>query len=515
MALLATVTAAFVLMSVPLRAELPKNKLETLANDVEQSLGAEKPQIEARPVIPGGSSRTLITRLRGAIDRADLVQIQTVLEQLGGSLDSAPLRDRCAQAALEVRTLREAKEKELLAEITRAVKRATDAVRAATKSPDLDEILLELGKFRNMRQEQALSGPLNSALAEMEHVIRFVTFWQDYIAQSEGGDTKAAQETLRKMTEIPPNTLIPRSELLARRYGVIGPQPSPAPSSTPPQLVPLELKTPEDLLPAIEKMTALFNKPDHIRGEERSALQRFIASLTGLANAYHEFKAGLATKLEIVASVPSGPDKFAAVIAPVRAQIIKLVLPRYLGLPPTMTPKPDEGIHEFLDRVGQDAVKKGDFLLAARARETQITLRDGKAPEVRENSQAALYVAAHNQEIAGQYALAVASYQKALATGSDLVPPKIIGDRLARIKAAHPKEFETGMETFLTPRMPPEFLKTFLGPGFPPHGPHGPQGPPGPRRPGPPQNAVLEVPPVKASPSPSASPPSASTPSKP
>ncbi|PYI94363.1 MAG: hypothetical protein DME97_02590 [Verrucomicrobia bacterium] len=481
------VTVLFALTLSALAAELPDKKLEKLADDIQQALQTEKPeQKEPRPISPRDSSSMLLTTLRGAIARADLGQLQTVLEQLVAYLDSAALRDRCTQAAEEVRVLREAKEKETLAEIDRAVKRATTAVREAMKSSDLDEILLELGKFRNMRQDQFSSREVSSALAEMEHVIRFVTYWQDYIAQSEGGDTKAAQDTLRRMVEIPPNTLIPRSELLARRYGVIAsqssPSPSAAPSATQAPMAPLVLKTPDDLIPAIEKMTALFNTPNQVKGEERTALQHFIGAMTSLSNAYAEFKAGLTTKLEIVASDPSRPDKFGPVLAPIRAQVLKLVLPRYLGLPPALAPKPDEGVQEFLDRV--------------------------KMPEINRPSQAALYVTAHNQEIAGQYDLAVASYQRALASGTDLIPPKVIGDRLARIKAEHPTEFAAGLEAFLTPRMPaipPEFMNYFPG-GLP--------GPP--RRPGPPQNPVMQVP--AASPSPFTFPapaPSSGPPSKP
>jgi hypothetical protein len=235
-------------------------------------------------------------------------------------------------------------------------------------------------------------------------------------------------------------------------------------------------------------------------------LQHFIGAMTSLSNAFAEFKAGLTTKVEIVASDPSRPDKFGPVLAPIRAQVLKLVLPRYLGLPATLAPKPEEGVHEFLDRVVDLAVKKSDFLLAAHTRDTQIILREGKMPEANQPSQAALYVTAHNQEVAGQYDLAVASYQHALASGTDLIPPNVIGDRLARIKAEHPKEFATGLEAFLTPRMPaipPELMNYFPG---------GPPGPP--RRPGPPQNPVMQVPAVSPSPftfpapAPSSAPPS-------
>jgi hypothetical protein len=488
-------------------AELELNKLQTLANDIEKTVIVEQPEPkkqESHPVVQ--NERFLLSNFRGAISRGDLNQLQSTLEQLAAVLGSAPLRERCVRAAADIRALREAKDKEARAEFERLVQRATEAVRNATKTPDLDEILIELNKFRRARQDQAYSQP-NSVATELDQVIRFVTFWQDYIAQSEGHNTKAAEDTLRNMAGEPANALIPRSEILARRYGTLAPVETPASASPTPSpkqdpMAQLVLKTPDDLLPAIEKMTALYKTPNQVTGEERIALSNFIAAMSSLANSYAEFKAGLTTKIEIVAT-DHVRDQFGPVLVPIRAQILKLVLPRYLGLPPDFKPKPDEAVQEFLDRVIDDAVKKGDFLLAAQGRETQTVLRQGKVPDTKESSQAALFIAAHNQEVASQYALAVTSYQRALATGTDVIPPKIIGDRLAKIKAEHPQEFASGLDTFLTPRMPelpPGFSEMYL----PPNAQRSPH------RPGPPQSTILQVPaPPAASETPSPAPSSA------
>lgn len=59
-----------------------------------------------------------------------------------------------------------------------------------------------------------------------------------------------------------------------------------------------------------------------------------------------------------------------------------------------------------------------------------------------------------NQERAKQYAMAVISFQGALKTGSQLLPAEIIGDHLEAIKAAHPQEFEQGMQLALNPPTP-------------------------------------------------------------
>ena len=63
-------------------------------------------------------------------------------------------------------------------------------------------------------------------------------------------------------------------------------------------------------------------------------------------------------------------------------------------------------------------------------------------------------LAALNQEAAGQYALAVVSYQNALKTSNTNIPAKLIGDKLAAIQKDHPKEYEQGMQLVLSPPAP-------------------------------------------------------------
>jgi len=65
------------------------------------------------------------------------------------------------------------------------------------------------------------------------------------------------------------------------------------------------------------------------------------------------------------------------------------------------------------------------------------------------------FLAAWNQETAGQYAPAVISYQLALRVPSDSVPVKIIAEHLAAIQRDHPKEYEEGMQLYLDRYKPP------------------------------------------------------------
>lgn len=64
------------------------------------------------------------------------------------------------------------------------------------------------------------------------------------------------------------------------------------------------------------------------------------------------------------------------------------------------------------------------------------------------------FLAGLNQEKAKQYSLAVASFQAALKTGSQIVSPELIGEHLEAIRAQYPTEFEKGVQIALNPPQP-------------------------------------------------------------
>jgi hypothetical protein len=223
--------------------------------------------------------------------------------------------------------------------------------------------------------------------------------------------------------------------------------------------------------------------------------------LSDLERVHEQFKAGLPTEIPVTDetrqwNLPAEP------FVQLRTQLIGLVLPRYLGLLAKTTLRANEGPEEFLSRVAAEAVNRQDYLLAARARTTQAILREGRNqvsdPRVLAlEEQARLFVSAANQENAGQYALAVCSYERALASGSDLVPGHVVGKRLAALQAAHPEQFREGYESFLNPN----------GMSFPQMAAQGPMRPPGP-----PRMPVLSVPPSSVPPLSPPSPTATSTP---
>lgn len=505
---LAAVTAA--ITAVP--AEDGDGELEKLAAQIQQEVDARKDAkgdvrsaLDQPELILGG-------QLRAAIAGGNAGQIETSLRELSSYLESADLRRQSQELAAKYHLKRAAEEKEELARVETALQQAGEAVRTAKVPADLDATLSALGAVRERREfgEQA-SSALALAEQKAQPTLQFVKLWQDYLAQDAAGDTTAVHETLERLAGLEGGvTLIPRSQILSLLHPAertLRGVPKAAAGTPDVEDILGQIKTPADLHGALQQLEKL-RTDDH---EERGDLRLTLQTLSLLEEAYREFQAGLSTRVETVAPKASSSAPSQSLIASVRAQIISLVLPRYLGLPEDVRANAGEGPHPFLDRIAADAAARGDYLLVAKARETQRLLRDGTAYNGSDNSQAGLFVTACNQEAAGQFSLAVGSFERALASPSDIVPPKVIGGHLAAIKADHPQDFQQGIDSYLSPPLS-RFGPGSYPPGYPPGRPPGRMGMPGYN--GPDQQApspALAIPAASPRPaaaaSPSASPP--------
>ena len=447
-------------------------KLEKLATAIQQVVEKNK---ELKPSQPGAyqdAGRMLLAQLRSAILRNDTAQIESALQGLSCTIDPEPLRTQCEDLSVQMRGEREAREKKTAEEINAALKRASEAVRTAKKAADLDDVLHALGQLGERRNEQPSSNAVSSALNKVQPMQQFVARWQDYLANLASGNTQAASEALNHLAgnyNMNQPDLIPRSEILARIQSLKQPRKktnadNPAKESQPDELVvekPLrfdksartivfDIKKLDELNGVVQAFENLKLKPEF--GDYNQSINATLDTLLPLNRAYLELKSGLATNIDISTR---NPDKspLQDEIVPLRAELILLALPRYLGLPPKTAPKQGEGPYDFLSRITEEAIARKDYLLAARARETQRLLQEGSHRDPNAKSQAELFVTANNQEVAGQYPLAVLSYERALASGTDLVPPNIIGERLTAIQADHPKEFQLGLDLYLSPPM--------------------------------------------------------------
>jgi hypothetical protein len=328
----------------------------------------------------------------------------------------------------------------------------------------LDEPIKGLSRFRNSSYSDRNSEEVRAALNKVDPAINFLKRWQEYVIARKGANPERPRQILHDLTSNDNGDLVPRSQLLAELQKYPTEQET---RSAGPRL--------EQIDEIVSKANSLDRVPEAIK-ELRAIQSRRPPSpgsdgLTGTLNAlisidrtYREFQAGLPTKLDGPAMGPQ--DLASAAVTPLKAQLLLLVLPRYLNAPPDLNPRPSETVQGYLQRVIDEARARTDGGLLSRARDAQKLLT-GSYQTTNEPQGMALIAAAKNQEAAGQYAFAVASYQNALRNGADAVPAKWIGEKLTALKQAHPTEYEEGIRLFLAPPARPEFFGSF------PRGPMG------------------------------------------
>lgn len=497
-----TSLAAAVLLSgaASLFGQSSAERLKALEAAMQKEMEARKPAADAdadtdvsgrRGVEMG---RMILGQLRAAVARGALGQEQTeqVLSQLPAYFSSEAVKKEAESLAAELRKEREEKESAELAQIQSAIKQAGDAVRSAKKPADLDAALGELAKFRAAREGVYASSPkLRAALNETQAAQQFAARWQDYLAALDAGNRDSAISALQSATSYSENVnIIPRSEILARLEDLKkqprtsgrsadGREESGSTGERVSEIM-AKTKTLGDMAAAIKALRKLQNEPQRTDNFNGYLISATLGALSGMEKTYREFLAGFPTG--IVAPGQGNEANAAPEIVPLKAQLLMLVLPRFLNLPADMHPKPGEAVQPFLERIIVEARNRGDGALVARTREAQNLLVRGSASTTGISGDAAAlaeYNAGRNREAAGEWMLAVMSYENALKIGSDAVPAKAIGERLAAIRAAHPKDYEMGVEHMLNP--PPSNYPNpyFPRPMMPPAGaavtpPHAP-----------------------------------------
>ena len=176
--------------------------------------------------------------------------------------------------------------------------------------------------------------------------------------------------------------------------------------------------------------------------------------LKTILQAYHAYQAGLPCQLPVRPNTSNpGTVEASDAVLPLRVEVLLLTAPRILNVGENLKPTAGETIDKYLVRVMADAQERADAGLIGRVRELQDVL-SGKQNTGSSLGFLQTLLAAQNQEVAGQFAPAVISYQLTLKTGGELVPAKAIGQRLDGIKAAHPEDYEKGLQLFLSNQTP-------------------------------------------------------------
>ncbi len=405
------------------------------------------------------------------LENSDSPQFSESLTQVAAYFTSEAVIKKIAELQKELRTERETAARATLGKIQNTLDAAAKAVRTAKVPADLDEVIAELGKFRQHQYRQN-SEEIQAAIARVEPTLRFVTQWQNYLSARNIGNYKAAQETLRNLTNNDSLSLLPRSELLAllnkppetEKQTTNTQDKFVSPDETVEEIV-SRVKSLDDLENALRELRKLAQGQRRIN-QDANSVNSVINALLPINRSYQEFKAGLAVNIEIGTNYSGNDGGIGSKqIAQLKSELQLAVLPRYVGAPEGTKAKPGEDIQTFLNRLAAEAKERGDIAVGIRTREAMRLISRGNSFTQNDASAYNSYIAGQNQETAEQYFQAVVSYQAALKSGSDLLPAKIIGQRLAAIKASHPKDYEEAMAHILNPpvRAYPADM-----PGYPP-----------------------------------------------
>ncbi len=350
---------------------------------------------------------------------------------------------------------KEAKGREMVAKLEGYLKGIVEKLSQATAPEALDPVLEDLNKNGatdgDYEGDYDQSNPaVAKTLRRLSSARQYVIYWQDYLQARKTGNRQKALEVLSSLSQ-QSGGLMPRSQLLSLMEQEKGAADEPA-------RILAQIKKLDDIQEALKALSKVQNTSRYY--ESGGSFSEVISTLGRLEKNYREFLAGLPVQLELFGQSfdsNSGASAGKINLVPLKAEFLLLVLPRTLGMPEGAKPKDGETVLQFMDRVMAEARDRGDGLACERIRQVQQTLsRSGNSAD---SGGLRDYLSAQNQMEAGQFMLAVVSLQKALGSGSDLVPSKRIGLMLEELQKGHPKEFEQGMAEFLTPR--PQF-----DPGF-------------------------------------------------
>ncbi len=425
-------------------------------------------------IYPMGRALTVETfDLEVQRDGANELNIEQLAQQLMAAHPSDAVQSAGEDLIAQLESRRKTRIDAYTSEANAVLAKVPDAVTQAKKPSDLDEILKDLQTLQNPQGAvgYGYDGPPVLATKIMA-TFQFVTQWQDYLSALGSGNAERAQNSLRMILEnrqLDAPHFFPRSEILARMVEAEGRKPAdaaPGGEVMDPDVILAKITKPEELEPALPEL-ARIAPPPGMRPWDWSGLM-------ALAKARDDALAGFNVQLDLKLAM-NGPiwgDNVSRIVA----MELLVLLPHYFGTDVSDPPKEGETVNAYLDRLSASASAAGDLALLQRVLAVKVALGSPNGNFVAPSTQE--FLAGLSQDAGGQYEPAVISYENALRNADDFLPVRIVGERLAAIKAAHPDDFQQGLTAFLAPPSPGPYGNFYNGvalrpppqPGFPPGG---------------------------------------------
>lgn len=340
-----------------------------------------------------------------------------------------------------------------------------------------EDLILQINQFNQTHHYNSRNQRLGDLVGDLRGMKRFLESWKNYLAAMQRQNFDEARQTLdiamNSSSSI--NQLIfPRSELIDRwtqlteRIDQIEQLPD-----TYPEVI-NRIHSLEDIALAIQEIEKLQSYASDVNIRNNP-----IPPLKALDRAYRAYLAdqpySIALDEEFIIEegvfyCGVGAFKRNAAIANIRliqlrAELLTLILPRYLEAPESVQPEKDETVMHYLDRLTAYAVshKDGDLLSRienAWAEEFRTVIPNHSNDTARYR----MYHKGIRNEEAQQLDAAVRLYQEALQCNSEFISDQEIGQRLKSIQQSHPEDYQRGMNTFLENYWEFRTVKPFVPP---------------------------------------------------
>lgn len=407
--------------------------------EIEKSLAEAKSGKSASSYYSGDIERQ-ITRLESAIAKDNFEEVEQCLSQLAVLKLSAEAKEKISQLQKELPKLAEERQKAVATQVAATIEKAGKACLAAKTEADLDPVLVELNALKKSRSDSYSGiGEARQRLnTRIDGTVRFVTRWQDALAQSSRGFDAAARAILRELAEPSGSNayypILQKSEIVAR-LGKDG--------ETTGEDVARAVKSLDELPKAIAEVNRLARE---IRsgGFEGNTLGN---ELSQISRAYAAFQGGnYAAAVTTLGQYEAGANFRSAESIRLKTMLMLQVIPKYLELPDNPQPKAGENPSDFLMRIAEEGAAQQDWARVTRALDTYRLVAFGtrQAPAwiVSDLDACQQFVAAQNLEKSRRMVSAILAYQRAVKSSGKFNPQKQASERLAALEKEYPQEFK-------------------------------------------------------------------------
>ncbi len=447
---------------------------DTTAELTEQIKAAAKAEVKesakSKDALAMHRSQTmegLVLEFNRTVMESRDVNLLRLVEQVEMATNSDKLEALCRDTAKQIRAEQQQRGSLLVEEMRQTFTTALQGALTAQDAKALDAPLSQIHELvERGRRDYLINSNLPILAEQGQQLWEFLRRWQEYLAGLDSNDGKDPRRRLRNLldTQKDFSAFMPRSELLARIEALENKPQSNVPQETKAavdiqSLSPAEIEVRvrgivngiHDFRDADQALPRLAEYATKIgRAESAHDLQKILAQLQSLRSTYRDLEKGLAMSIPL-SSTNYSPELSNDALYPLREQILLMALPRILGVAGADLPEAGDNASTYLNRVAERARKKANWSLLNRTIDAAKPFQIGTATTSSDQTALQSFLAGINEERARQYAPAVSSYLAALRSGSQMLPPESIGDRLDAIRKDHPQDYEEGMQLVLRP----------------------------------------------------------------